>query len=462
MIVSKTNIKGIDTVIDSLQNELYLKLVSNWLVGSDYEMYPRANKLLIGNELLPVVSTDEQDYNLTLFDDRFSATSFFYPDDNKIYSPEGGGITQRVHLVFQVDLKELYDSNERLDEVFNTEVLQLINRYLSYVIDGDVEVTEGVEEVYSAFRLNNQTKINIMTSDTSHFHVVRFSFDVLYDIGCAESTVSSCFPVNITVNGELMTVAPSGDTVAITIDDTLGDPQGERVGTSFKYIVPAGFEVTRLYAPPVYSGAIDRGDLYDSFWRKDNNIGNLTQPIIGIQMRYAFGRQDILDPAIPGGNVFGNYNAWTGVTGGYLDWATGIYYDVNDNVTTRELAFPDAIAVNHVWNMLVQIDQDGTTKGAEAWRVDGQTLTIGAYTGWYLPSFTEIASMANFGVLFGYNNPPLFNWGSGLKLTADTYPAGTSQAMAAQSFSHITSRSKTSSSKAIYIKYIDINADFGT
>ena len=255
---------------------------------------------------------------------------------------------------------------------------------------------------------------------------------------------------------------PLVTTVAITIDDTLGDPQGERVGTSFKYIVPAGFEVTRLYAPPVYSGAIDRGDLYDSFWRKDNNIGNLTQPIIGIQMRYAFGRQDILDPAIPGGNVFGNYNAWTGVTGGYLDWATGIYYDVNDNVTTRELAFPDAIAVNHVWNMLVQIDQDGTTKGAEAWRVDGQTLTIGAYTGWYLPSFTEIASMANFGVLFGYNNPPLFNWGSGLKLTADTYPAGTSQAMAAQSFSHITSRSKTSSSKAIYIKYIDINADFGT
>lgn len=279
--------------------------------------------------------------------------------------------------------------------------------------------------------------------------------------GCSESNVTSCFPVDITVNGELMTSAKSGDTINIEIDDTLGDPQGVRQGESFRYVVPAGFEVVRLYAPPPYSGSIDRGDLYDSYWRKVNNVGNLTQPIIGIQMRYAFGSQYLLDPDTPGGNVFGNYAAYTGTTGGWLDWDTGIYYDVDGIVTTRELAYPDGIAVNHVWGMLVQIDQSGADP-RQTWMDEGQTLTIGGFTEWYLPSFTEIAVMCNFGVRFGYNDPPLFDWGSGLKFTSDTYPSSTSQAMSAQSYSHITSRTKTSSSKAIYIKYIDINAEFGT
>ena len=284
-------------------------------------------------------------------------------------------------------------------------------------------------------------------------------------VGIDPPPSETCQDATETFNGSSITSIPSGGNKDIIVRNDADTPV--QVGTiitdtssSLIIEVPEGVENIRLYPLPNYTGAIDRGADYDTYWRKANNIGNLNQNTKGIMMRRAFGSQSVLDVKTP--NVFNNLYVYTGTTGGYLDWDTGIYYDVDDNVTTRELAYPDGLAVNHVESFLFPIDQDGTTKMWQEWMDDGQTLTIGAYTGWYLPSIIEMATLGNWGVLFGYNNPPLFNWGSGLKFTSDTYPAGTTQAMVAQSFSHFTSRSKTSASKAIYIKYVDINAEFGT
>ena len=276
----------------------------------------------------------------------------------------------------------------------------------------------------------------------------------------------ACEDATETFNGSSITSIPSGGNKDIIVRNDADTPV--QVGTiitntasSLIIEVPEGAEDVRLYATPIYSGAIDRGHDYDTYWRKVNNVGNIIQPVKGIQMRCAFGRQDIIDPAITQGNVFENNARFTGTTGGRLDWLTGIYYDVNNVVTTRELAYPNSLAIDHVQGLLVQVDQLGSQSWVN-WLNNGQTLTIGDYTGFYLASVVEMVSFGNWGVMRGYfDDSPLFKWGSGLKLTSDTYAGATSQAMVAQFYSHITSTTKLNSNKSIYIKYIDINADFG-
>ena len=294
----------------------------------------------------------------------------------------------------------------------------------------------------------------------------------VYDTGaCCGGSEQIVFPpVIVSVNSDQMTVAPSGSTVNVLINDSLGVEQGVRVGETFEYIVPAGVALVRIYNPPAYSGAADRGQDFDTYWRMINNIGNYSQPMAGVAMRLAWGKYYLLHPDITIGNIFGNPQRWTGTGGGYFDWDTWYssgkvtvnYYTVEDVLTTRELAFPDGLAVDHWIGGVIPINQT-TTDSFYDWLAIGATMTIGAFTGFYAISAPEGITYGTWGdITLPYTNSPLFQWGTGAKLTGDSYPAsGTNNAMVLQAYGHMTSTPKGNNNKIIFYKPIDINTIFG-
>lgn len=284
-------------------------------------------------------------------------------------------------------------------------------------------------------------------------------FEIDVDSGGRFDYNTDCEPATITVNGDAFgTVDSGGDLDIVVRYETAGE-----IGTitAGEIVIPDPTPDVRIYNPPMYSGAINNGEAYDVYWRKINNIGNFTQPMKGVAMRLAFGRYDLIHPDITIGNVFGNWARWTGTTGGYKDLLTGVFYDINNNVTTESLAFPDGLVVDHWLGYLVQLEFTSTLKTPTTWFVEGQTLTIGAFTGFYGMSVPEIIQFGDWGQVLGYTNHPLFKWGTGVKLTAETYAGGTNQVMVAQSYNHITSTNRLNTNKLIYIKPIDINAEFG-
>ncbi len=260
---------------------------------------------------------------------------------------------------------------------------------------------------------------------------------------------------DITINGSTFETINSN--TDIIVKDTAGAQVGSKIGS--EWIVPEGVDAVRLYQRPDYSGAVDAGILGavgDVFWRKDNNIGDLSTPEIGIQMRLKYGSKHLLEST----NVFGNLFSLTGTTGGYYDPSDLKYYDKFAVETTRALAFPDELGVDHLISYLIQTKQVGLMNWYD-WNAYGLTLTIGAFTGFYLPSTVEMIHFGNWGISLGYTNNVPFDWGSGLKLTGDHYNLNMSTAMVVQSYNHMTSTPKTNNNKAVLLKPIDINLIFG-
>ena len=104
-LVQKISPVGIDTSINTMQVELYnhLTTYASWV---NYESYPRAYKNPLGENTIPEVAIDDEEYKEVLFDDKFKATSFFLTEDNA--NSNGDVFTQRVSIIFQGILTELY------------------------------------------------------------------------------------------------------------------------------------------------------------------------------------------------------------------------------------------------------------------------------------------------------------------------------------------------------------------
>lgn len=184
-IVSKSNIDGIDIAINGLQQIYYSKLLAFWNTNSTYTMYPRANKNYKENDIRPEVSLDQKDYDSSLYNDKVSVNSFFLGADNRVYEYSNSQFRQNISLIFQADLVKLYGSNERLDEVFNSDVMRVISVDNVYMV-GDITITEGIDNVYSDLTFSTDFKDKIKHSDISNRHVVKFSFDVIYKLKCTK------------------------------------------------------------------------------------------------------------------------------------------------------------------------------------------------------------------------------------------------------------------------------------
>lgn len=134
-------------------------------------------------------------------------------------------------------------------------------------------------------------------------------------------------------------------------------------------------------------------------------------------------------------NPFGNKWRLTGVTGGYYDRTTSQYKDVDGNVTTRALAYPNdlrcdwaTLSVNgdfYLWQF------DDTFSSGAMTLSDANTycqgLTIGSFSGFVVPSFNDAISIFNVAANVLFNIQELFATTSSLGIwtnTMDVYGGG--------------------------------------
>ena len=208
-IVSKTNRDGVDVVIENLQQAFYPSLIGYWDVDAVYTSYPRANKNYREDNIIPEISLDQKNYQEVLMTDKFSVTSFWLNNDSRVYQDDNSQIKQSISIIFQADLVKLYGSTERLDEQFNMDVLRVLKAESKFVV-GDITIDEGIDNVYNGLSLSGELKNQIKTTDMSKFHVVRFTFDVLYKDNCNRPIVKSCPGVSISVDGVFSEVVAGG------------------------------------------------------------------------------------------------------------------------------------------------------------------------------------------------------------------------------------------------------------
>lgn len=179
-LVRKISPVGIDTSIDEVQVDLYNHLTNNAL-WTEYESYPRAYKNPLGDNTIPEVAVDDEEYQEVLFDDKFRATSFFLTEDNT--SANGDGVfSQRVSIIFQGILTKLYPliTTHRADAEMLDDIIRAFEN-TNFTINN---IITGVDNVYSDLDLRNKLKEHIELTDMSAFHVLRIDFDVQYTYDC--------------------------------------------------------------------------------------------------------------------------------------------------------------------------------------------------------------------------------------------------------------------------------------
>jgi len=210
-IVSKTNRDGVDIVIEQLQQKFYPSLLGYWDGAATYQMYPRANKNYRNDDIIPEVSLDQKDYTEVLNSDKFSVTSFFLNNDERIFSDADKRIKQSISIIFQADLVALYGQTERMDEQFNMDVLRVLKKENFYIY-GDITFTEGIDNVYRDLIISGELKESVKLTDLSNFHVLKASFDIIYKPNCNATLPPVCAGVSISVDGVFSEVKPAGST----------------------------------------------------------------------------------------------------------------------------------------------------------------------------------------------------------------------------------------------------------
>ncbi len=280
------------------------------------------------------------------------------------------------------------------------------------------------------------------------------------DSGGTFNFETACEPAIIEINSTLLGPFVSGSTSNIIVEHVDGSPVPTTL-VGGKIIVPNVIicPSTRIYKDVTYTGMASSYADGDAYYRKVNGLINTPQSTSGVEVRLQPGSQTLLIA----NNKFLNLFRITGTDGGYYNHSTGLYYNNSNIETTRELAFPDGLGVDHLTNRLVQVTQSGS-KSWYSWCSDGLILTIGDFTGFYLPLITEGIEYGNYGLAtpqFPYRDNDPFEFNGGLKVLSETYlGSGSSSCYDLEAYGHTRSTPKANSNRAFLVKPIDIEATF--
>lgn len=167
-----TTTVGIDTVIQSIQTELYDSLVIDWVDSID--AYGRVYKNInADNETTPQWYKGSDEYKDVYYNDSYACNYIFIDDDNHNTEDEVV-FTTNVKVVFMVDLSRILPLEQgRADMVAQNKVVELLreNALGRFTVTG---ITKGLRNVFSGFKTDS-----IRFSDIHPFH---------------------CFSVNISLN----------------------------------------------------------------------------------------------------------------------------------------------------------------------------------------------------------------------------------------------------------------------
>ena len=370
-IVHKIDRDGVDVVIEKLQDYTFPNLSGFWLGTATYESYPRANKNFKkeGN-IIPEVSLDEKEYKSVLNVDKFSVTSFFLTEDNRVFDKHNLQFTQTISMIFQADLVELYGKSHRADEEFNMDVIRILKKNKSYIF-GDITLTEGVNNVYSDLTITGVLKDKINLTDKSQFHVLKATFDVVYSDTCPKPILPTCVgvsikvddvfdqvvpsggsyncvttgsPADVELNGSSLTPTGGGDEKIMTIEFENGNPvvitPVTDTATVFDGTIPNPAQSKEVYynRPWLKTGTSYLTNDEPSRAANNGNAYNEAIPDLATiqQLDFTGGLMDKLVYF----NFWGHKFRFFGINGGYCNPADGLYYDKDGVLSTKLIEFP--------------------------------------------------------------------------------------------------------------------------
>ena len=172
-LVLKNNAIGVDKVIDYIQKNVYGYLTDiGW---TNYESYHRVYLNETNEGRTAEVYTSNNEYSEVLFNDNFTATSFFIVADTTLinqYTFEAD-----IGLVFQVKINEIYDTDQREDEWVRDDVWQAIKSNAQ--IREHTNMVTGLSNVYAEI-----DRTQITWTDMHPCHVFRYNFKVRYTEDC--------------------------------------------------------------------------------------------------------------------------------------------------------------------------------------------------------------------------------------------------------------------------------------
>lgn len=147
---------GIDTVIKSVQTELYDLLILKWV--DDIDGYGRVNRTDTGGGVVPRYYLSENDYKDVYYDDSKGGQFFFLTDEDSSTIDED--VYQNdVKVVFMVDLTRILGTGRR-DELARTDVVKIL-RSISYNRFEIKGIETGVKNVFRGLDSEKVNKADI-------------------------------------------------------------------------------------------------------------------------------------------------------------------------------------------------------------------------------------------------------------------------------------------------------------
>lgn len=142
----KTTVTGIDEKIKPLQTYLYDNIINKWGL-SNFDGYGRVYKNRRKDLIIPEYYISNKEYKEVLLSDKRDGIMFFSPSSkSKSY---GDLIVQECDIMFSLNLKTLYNNNERQDEEARQYILGLLNQYMVNL--GDKEIETDLRFVYKDY-----------------------------------------------------------------------------------------------------------------------------------------------------------------------------------------------------------------------------------------------------------------------------------------------------------------------
>jgi len=396
-ITSKIERKGIDVVIEDLQQYTHPLLLGTWtgITTDDYQSYPRANKNWNAENRIAEVSLDKMDYTPVFTDDRKAVTSFWLVNDTRTFREGDKRVKASISVIFQVDLEQLYGVSHRADEQFNQEILTIL-RNDNFYINSDIDIIEGPDQVYSDLTLTGQLLQDIRLHDISKLHVVRFDMDVIYKPGCRPNITPVCptggSPVQTTFNGTGTGVnTPGGATLAINVVDAAD-------GTT-----PLGTLTTNTSTEKKVEVTLPDVTNTATIWKTGRTISANAGDDGDIQRGQGVDHYNFT--GVGSNPIFSQHSKrFTGSSGGYYDEVALNFKDVDGNVVTKSAAFPNGLVlVCNTYNstdesvLVVDHNQLPATNTIAA-KMLAAPYTIATFPNFYPLNMRELEEIFNYGI----------------------------------------------------------------
>lgn len=181
----KTSPVGIDFEIDKFMAHFPVVLVFPNAYTSDW--FPRIyvnrdSKNRTGDvpDHFDFDFSNNNDYKEVLMNDKIDLTCFFVAEDTATIDKAAGTLTQRVSVIFQVNLKNLYPGiAHRADEEFH---MNIYNMWKAWPLRSRFDLIDYETRIENVFREFATDKITF--EDMQPRHCVRFNFNVTYKPKC--------------------------------------------------------------------------------------------------------------------------------------------------------------------------------------------------------------------------------------------------------------------------------------